>query len=153
MKTTNIFCLFFKFSLDFRPHALQSKLNKNSISNFLKFWLQSMSSKIERSLKKKEKQSLKIRLKRILIRQLQRTINQCKVSYMRKKTDYFVECIAIHYKQHLYGIGKQYYQISLYMENDVQTYFSWTSTWQCFVRSLCSPQEAYCTHIYRFGGP
>ena len=46
-------CFFsFKRSLNFRAHALQSKLNKVSISNFVKFRLQSMSSKIERAIEK-----------------------------------------------------------------------------------------------------
>ena len=38
---------FFKCSLNFRAHALQSELSKTSKSNFVKFELQSMSSKIE----------------------------------------------------------------------------------------------------------
>ena len=33
----NIFCHFFKCSLNFRAYALQSELNKVSISNFVKF--------------------------------------------------------------------------------------------------------------------
>ena len=32
----NIFCPFFKFSLNFRAHALQSQLHKVSVSNFVK---------------------------------------------------------------------------------------------------------------------
>ena len=44
-----------------------------------------MSSKIKQAFEKTTKFSIKIRLKRILIRQLKRTILQCKMSYMRKK--------------------------------------------------------------------
>ena len=80
----NIFCCFFKCSLNFRAHALQLELNKVSGSNFVKFRLQNMSSKIEQAFEKTTKFSIKIRLKRTLIRQLKRTINQCKISYMRK---------------------------------------------------------------------
>ena len=54
MKTKNIFCPFFKYSLNFRANALQSELNKVSISNFVKFRMQSMSSKIERAFEKKK---------------------------------------------------------------------------------------------------
>ena len=61
-------------------------LTKRSISNFVKFRLQSISSKIERAFEKTTKFSIKIRLKRTLIRQLKRTINQCKISYMRQNT-------------------------------------------------------------------
>ena len=43
------YCTFFKCLLNFRAHALQLGLNKVSISNFVKFWLQSMSSIIRRA--------------------------------------------------------------------------------------------------------
>ena len=43
----NIFWPFFKFLLNFKADALQSELNKVSISNFGKFQLQCMSYKIE----------------------------------------------------------------------------------------------------------
>ena len=49
------FCCFFKCSLNFIAHALQSELNKVSISNFVKFRLQIMSSKIERAFEKNNK--------------------------------------------------------------------------------------------------
>ena len=42
------FVNFFKCSLNFRAHALQSKLNKVQYTNFVKFRLKSMSFKIER---------------------------------------------------------------------------------------------------------
>ena len=43
---------FFKFSLNFRANALQLKSNKVRYTNFAKFQLQSMSSKIERAFEK-----------------------------------------------------------------------------------------------------
>ena len=43
-----------------------------------------MSYKIEGALEKTTKFSIKIRLRRTIIRQLKRTINQCKISYMRQ---------------------------------------------------------------------
>ena len=53
MKTKT--CFSFKRSLNFRAHALQSKLNKVSIPNFVKFRLQSLSAKIERAFEKTNK--------------------------------------------------------------------------------------------------
>ena len=47
---------FFKCSLNLRAHALQFKLNKVKYTNFAKFQLQSMSSKIERAFEKTNKQ-------------------------------------------------------------------------------------------------
>ena len=64
------FVSFFKCSLNFRAHALQSELTKVSISNFVKFRLQSMSCKIEREFEKRTTFSIKIGPKRTLIRQL-----------------------------------------------------------------------------------
>ena len=46
--------------------ALQSELNKVSISNFVKFELQSIRSKIERAFEKRTKFPIKTRLKRTL---------------------------------------------------------------------------------------
>ena len=46
------FFLFFKCSPNFRAHNLQSELNNVWYTNFVKFWLQSMRSKIERTFKK-----------------------------------------------------------------------------------------------------
>ena len=86
MKTNTLFVLFFKCLLNSRAHALQSQLNKVSISNFVRFKLQSMSSKIERALEKRTKLSIKIRLKRTLTKQLKRTINQCENISMSKDT-------------------------------------------------------------------
>ena len=51
----NIFCNFFKCSLNFRAHALQSELNKDGYTNFVKFRLQSKSYKIERAFEKMTK--------------------------------------------------------------------------------------------------
>ena len=48
---------------NFRAHALQSELNKVSISNFVKFRLQSMSSKIEQAFEKTTKFPSKLGLK------------------------------------------------------------------------------------------
>ena len=77
MKTKTFFSWFFKFLLNFKAHALQLELNKVSISNFVKFRLQSLGSKIEQAFDKMTKFSLKIGPKR--------TINQCKIPYMRNK--------------------------------------------------------------------
>ena len=52
MKTKTFFVLFFKCSLNFRAHALQSELNKVSISNLVKFFLHSRSFKIEQAFEK-----------------------------------------------------------------------------------------------------
>ena len=52
MKIKTWFVCFFKCSLNLRAHALQSELSKVSIYNFVKFELQSMSSKIERAFEK-----------------------------------------------------------------------------------------------------
>ena len=52
--------LSFKCLLIFRAHALQLEVNKVSIYNFVKFRLQSMSSKIRRAFEKKTKFSIKI---------------------------------------------------------------------------------------------
>ena len=59
MKTKNIFCCFFKGLLNYRGHTLQSELKKVSISNFGKFRLQSMSSKIEQAFEKTTKKKSK----------------------------------------------------------------------------------------------
>ena len=55
MKIKTWFVRFFKCLLNFRAHALQSELSKVSISNFVKFQLQSMSSKIEQAFEKTNK--------------------------------------------------------------------------------------------------
>ena len=47
MKTKKYLVNFFKCSLNFTGHALQSELNKVFISNFVKFQLQRISYKIE----------------------------------------------------------------------------------------------------------
>ena len=85
MKTKTFFCSFFKYSFIRRVGAVIFELNEVSISNFVRFQLQSMSSKIERAFEKITKLSIKIGPKRTIVRQLKRTINQCKVPYMRKK--------------------------------------------------------------------
>ena len=50
----NFVCVF-KCSLNFQAHALQLELNKVGYTNFAKFRLQSMSSKIERAFEKTNK--------------------------------------------------------------------------------------------------
>ena len=63
-RKTYFFPFFFKLSLNFRAHALLSELDKVSKSNFVKYWLQSMSSKIERAFKKRIKFPIKNRAKK-----------------------------------------------------------------------------------------
>ena len=46
--------MFFLCLPNFRAHALQSELSKVSISNFVKFQLQSMSSKVEQAFEKND---------------------------------------------------------------------------------------------------
>ena len=86
MKIKTWFVRFFKCSLNFRAHALQSELSKTSISNFVKFELQSMSSKIERAFEKTNKIFHQNRAKKDIYQATIRTINQCKIPYMRKNT-------------------------------------------------------------------
>ena len=66
----NIFNNFFKCSLNFRVHAVQSELTKVSIANFVKFRFQSMSSTIEQAFEKITKCSPKKGPKIAFIRQL-----------------------------------------------------------------------------------
>ena len=73
---TKHFLSFFKCLLNFRANALQSKTYKVSISNFVKFILLRISSKIRRAFEKRTQFSIKIWLKRTLIRKLKRTTNQ-----------------------------------------------------------------------------
>ena len=49
------FVILFKCSLNFRAYALKLKLNKAGYTNFAKFRLQNMSSKIERAFEKMTK--------------------------------------------------------------------------------------------------
>ena len=70
IKTKTWFVCFFKCLLNFTAHALQSELNKVSISNFVKLQLQSMSSKIEQAFKKQTIFSIKMGPKRTSIRYL-----------------------------------------------------------------------------------
>ena len=44
--------IFFKSLLNFRAYALQLELTKVGYTNFVKFWLQNMSSKIEQAFEK-----------------------------------------------------------------------------------------------------
>ena len=77
MKTKTWFVRFVKFLLNFRAHALQSELSKVSITNFVKFELQSKSSKIERAFEKTNKIYHQNRAKRDIYAATVRTINQC----------------------------------------------------------------------------
>ena len=49
------FCPFFKCLINFRAYALQCKHNKVGYTNFVKFRLQSIRSKIERAFEKRKK--------------------------------------------------------------------------------------------------
>ena len=70
MKIKAWFVCFFKSSLNFKAHALQSELRKVSIYNFVKFQLQSMSSKIERAFEKTNIIFHQNRAKKDIFRQL-----------------------------------------------------------------------------------
>ena len=85
------FVCFFKCSLNFRAHALQSELSKTSISNFVKIELQSMDSIIERVFEKTNKIFHQNMAKKDIYQATIRTINQCKISYMRKKHIFVVK--------------------------------------------------------------
>ena len=61
---------FFRCSFNFRVHVLQLELNKVSISNFVKFQLESIGFKIARAIEKMTKISIKIWPKWTIIRQL-----------------------------------------------------------------------------------
>ena len=54
----HFFVVFFKGLLNFRADALQSELNKVSLSNFVKFQLQTMSFKIGPAFEKTTKLSI-----------------------------------------------------------------------------------------------
>ena len=70
MKTKTYFVIFFKCSLNFRAHILQSELNKVSISKFVNFQLQGISSKIERAFENMTKFSIKIGSKKTIFSQV-----------------------------------------------------------------------------------
>ena len=70
MKTKTFFCLFQMLAQFQSSCSAMKKLNKFSISNFVKFQLQIMSSKIERAFEKMTKFSIKIGAKKTLIRRL-----------------------------------------------------------------------------------
>ena len=89
------FVCFFKCSLNFRAHALQSELSKTSISNFVKVELQSMDSIIERAFEKTSNIFYQNMAKKDIYQATIRTINQCKISYMRKKTHFCCKNILL----------------------------------------------------------
>ena len=101
----NRFCKLFKCSLNYRAHALQSELNKVSIilSNFVRFRLQSMSSKIKQAIKKITKKNLKNRAKQDINQATKRTIYQCKIPYMRKKT-FFCKSVWLYIINNLFVV-------------------------------------------------
>ena len=70
MKTKTFFSLCFQILTQFKALALQSELNKVRISNFVKFQLQSLGSKIEQAFDKMTKFSIKRGPKMTLIWQL-----------------------------------------------------------------------------------
>ena len=70
LKTKTYFVFFSNARPILRALALQSELNKVSISNFVRFQLQHISSKIERAFEKRTQFSIKIGPKRTSIRQL-----------------------------------------------------------------------------------
>ena len=83
----------FKCSLNFRAHALQSELNNVSILNFVKFLLQSMSSKIEQAFEKTAKKNHN----NTIIRQLKGPYINVKFITQGGKT-FLEECVALYYK-------------------------------------------------------
>ena len=85
----NIFSSFFKYSLNKRDGADIFEIDEVRISNFVKFRLESMSSKIKRAFKKRTTFSIKIWPKRTLIRHLKGTINQCNVKFLTWGGIYF----------------------------------------------------------------
>ena len=86
-KTRFVLSSSFKWSLNLKDHALQSELSKVGISNFLKFELPNMSSKFKQAFKKmEEKKFHQTRAKKEIFQATIRTINQCKIPYMRKNT-------------------------------------------------------------------
>ena len=64
IKTKNIFCHFLKCLLNFRGYALQSELNKVSISNFVQFQLQRLGSKNAQAFEIMTKCSIKNKAKK-----------------------------------------------------------------------------------------
>ena len=70
------FLSFFKCSFNFKAHAVQSELNKVSISNLVKFRFHSLSSKIEQAFEKMTKFSKKNIAKNDINLATKRIINQ-----------------------------------------------------------------------------
>ena len=82
MKTKkNIFCSFFKYTLDNKDGADKFKLNEVRKSNLINSDCRAWALKLSRHFQKK---SIKIRPKRTLFRRLKRTMNQCQIPYTRK---------------------------------------------------------------------
>ena len=86
--------------------------------------------KLSEDLKKKKKITIKVGPKRPAYYATIRTINKCKIPYMRKNTflcKNALPCIINTLPVVLEIIISYFF---LLFENDVQKYFSWTSTWQ-----------------------
>ena len=77
------------------------------MSNFVKFRLQSMSSKIKRAFEKIQN-FLKIRAKKVIGYATKRTINQCKIPHMRKKKLVCKNVLLYNIKNPLCGIRNHY---------------------------------------------
>ena len=124
IKTWNV--CFFKCSLNFRAHALQSELNKVSISNFSKFQLQSNSSNIEQAFEKNNIIFHQNRAKKEINQTTKRTINQCKSPKMRTNT-IFCKNVLLCFINNLPAVSLlvlyRYQVIFLSFESDVQNTF------------------------------
>ena len=86
MKIKTCFVCFFKCSFVLRVGAVIFELDKDSMSNFVKFEFQSMALKIERVFEKTNNilsQKLSNRAMNLVSK---KDYNQCKNSYMRKNT-------------------------------------------------------------------
>ena len=83
MKTKTYFIVFSNARSIFKLMLCNLNLTKLVYQTFLSLYCKAWALKFSEHLKRK-KNSIKIGLKRTLIRQPKRTLNQCKISYMRK---------------------------------------------------------------------
>ena len=84
-----MFCCFLNARSIWELMLCNPNLTKLVYQTLLSFDCRAWALKLSEHLKKTTKLSIKIRLKRILTRQLKRIIIQCKISYMRKTYFYF----------------------------------------------------------------
>ena len=70
LKQKTFFVIFFKCLLNFRAYALQLEHNKVGYTNFVKFQLQGISSKIERAFENMTKFSIKTGSKKTIFSQV-----------------------------------------------------------------------------------